>query len=241
MTSPENNLPESATLLINKPLDWTSFQVVNKLKYAIKNRFGLKKFKIGHAGTLDPKATGLLIICVGKMTKEIEGYQAQEKVYSGSFFLGATTPCYDTERPIDQEYPWQHISKELIEQTKTAFIGAIEQVPPVFSALKVNGKAMYLQAHKGEEQEAPKPRNIEIYDLEFGELDGQVLPFRVRCSKGTYVRSLAHDFGKALGSGGYLLSLHREKIGNYSVTEAFSIDEFIGKLNPHCSFLSLKS
>lgn len=215
---------DGQVVLIDKPLEWSSFQVVNKVRWLLRKQFGLKKLKVGHAGTLDPLATGLLILCVGKFTKRIETFQAQDKEYTGTIFLGATTPSYDAETEIDQTFPTNHIDKNLIENTLPKFIGTIQQQPPVFSALKKDGKRLYEYARKGEEIEIPS-REIRIDVFEITRVELPEIDFRVVCGKGTYIRSLAHDFGKALNSGGYLTSLRRTKIGNFDVENSKSIEE----------------
>ena len=213
-------------ILIDKPLTWSSFQAVNKLKYSIKRRFDLpKKFKIGHAGTLDPLASGLLIICTGKFTKKITEIQAQPKEYTGTFFIGATTPSYDLETEIDQTYPITHIDDALIHKTVAQFIGEIDQKPPVFSAIKKDGKRLYEHARAGEEVEI-QARKTTIYEFEITRIQLPEVDFRVTCSKGTYIRSLAFDFGLALESGGHLSALRRTKIGDYSVNNAVTPAEF---------------
>lgn len=206
-------------LLIDKPLGWSSFQAVNKLKWAIRKKFQLKKVKIGHAGTLDPLATGLLLICTGKFTKTINDLQGQIKEYTGTITLGATTPSYDLETEINQNYPTQHISKEKINKVTSKFIGDIEQIPPIFSALKKDGKRLYEYAREGKEVEIKK-RNITISEFEITAINMPKVEFRVVCSKGTYIRSLAHDFGKMLDSGAHLSELRRTKIGTYNVNKA---------------------
>jgi tRNA pseudouridine55 synthase len=216
-------------LLIDKPLHWTSFQVVNKLRWAIRKTFDIKKIKVGHAGTLDPLATGLLIICTGKMTKQINTFQAQVKVYTGTIALGSTTPSYDLETEIDKTFPTKHITEDLIQQTTKQFIGDIEQYPPIFSAIKKEGKRLYEFARAGETVEI-KPRTIHISEFEITNIDGLNIHFKVVCSKGTYIRSLAHDFGKALQSGGYLSELRRTNIGDFDVENAASIEDFIKSL-----------
>ncbi|WP_369998436.1 tRNA pseudouridine(55) synthase TruB [Winogradskyella sp.] len=216
-------------LLIDKPLTWTSFQAVNKLRWAIKQAFSIKKIKVGHAGTLDPLATGLLVICTGKMTKQINTFQGQEKEYTGTFVLGSTTPSYDLETEIDATFPTEHISEELIHKTTKQFIGKIEQFPPVFSAIKKDGKRLYEFARAGEEVEV-KSRQVEITEFEITEISGLELKFRVVCSKGTYIRSLAHDFGKALNSGAHLSELRRTRIGEFKVENALSPEDFITSL-----------
>ncbi|SHI41248.1 tRNA pseudouridine(55) synthase TruB [Flavobacterium terrae] len=213
-------------LLIDKPLTWSSFQAVNKLKYALRNRLGLpKKFKIGHAGTLDPLATGLLIVCTGKFTKKITEIQAQTKEYTGTIHLGATTPSYDLETEIDATFPTDHITEALIHETLKNFIGEIDQKPPVFSAIKKDGKRLYEHARAGEEVEI-EARKTTIYEFEITRIALPEIDFRVSCSKGTYIRSLAYDFGKALQSGGHLTALRRTKIGNYSVENAITPEAF---------------
>ena len=216
-------------LLIDKPLEWTSFQVVNKLRWHIRKTFQIKKIKVGHAGTLDPLATGLLIICTGKKTKQIEQYQAQVKTYTGTLVLGSTTPSYDLETEIDTTYPTTHITEDLINQTTAKFTGTIEQYPPVFSALKKDGKRLYEFAREGKEVEI-LARKIVIDFFNITAIDGLEVDFEIQCSKGTYIRSLAHDFGKALNSGAHLSALRRTKIGSFSVDHAISVDAFIDSL-----------
>lgn len=211
-------------LLIDKPMGWTSFDVVNKLRFSIRHVLGIKKIKVGHAGTLDPLATGLLVVCTGKYTKLIDTFQAWEKVYSGSMKLGATTPTYDAEAEEDAVFPTSHITQEMIQQAAKQFTGEIQQIPPAYSAVKVEGQAAYTLARKGKDV-VLKSRNISIYEFNttFSSLE-EVL-FLVRCSKGTYIRSLAHDFGLSLGSGAYLRSLRRESIGEWNVSDALSVEE----------------
>jgi tRNA pseudouridine55 synthase len=217
-------------LLIDKPLTWTSFQAVNKLRWEIRQAFNIKKIKVGHAGTLDPLATGLLIICTGKMTKQINTFQGQEKEYTGTFVLGGTTPSYDLESEIDQTFPTEHISEALIHQTTKQFTGEIDQFPPVFSALKKDGKRLYEYARAGEAVEIAS-RKVTISTFEITKIDGLNIEFRVVCSKGTYIRSLAHDFGKALKSGAHLSVLRRTKIGDYDVKNGVSPEDFIASLS----------
>lgn len=217
-------------LLIDKPLEWTSFQAVNKIRWHIKQKFGLKKIKVGHAGTLDPLATGLLIICTGKQTKKISEYQGLIKEYTGTFTIGATTPSYDLETEVDQTFPVEHITNELLTDTTSKFIGEIDQKPPIFSAIKKDGKRLYELARKGETTEI-KTRKITISEFELTNIALPKTNFRVVCSKGTYIRSLAYDFGVALNSGAHLTTLRRTKIGDYSVEDAVSIDQFIENLN----------
>ncbi len=227
MTSEEYQ--SGQVLLIDKPLQWTSFQVVNKLRYEIKKAFNLKKIKVGHAGTLDPLATGLLVICTGKMTKQIDSFQGQIKEYTGTLVLGSTTPSYDLETEINETFPTNHISEKLIHQTTKQFIGEIEQIPPVFSALKKDGKRLYQFARAGEHVEI-KARNVTIQEFEITKIDGLNVDFRIICSKGTYIRSLAHDFGKALQSGAHLSVLRRTKIGDFNVDNAETVDDFLKNL-----------
>lgn len=208
-----------AVLLFDKPLRWTSFDLVKKVRGITRVK------KVGHAGTLDPLATGLLIICTGKKTKEIDTFQAQIKEYTGTFFIGATTPCYDMEQPVDKVYETAHITEEMIRETAKQFTGSIDQTPPPHSAVKVDGKRAYDLARAGKEV-AVKSRTIEIETFEITGIALPVVSFRVVCSKGTYIRSLAHDFGKALGSGAYLSSLVRTRIGEFRLDDAITIDAF---------------
>lgn len=216
-------------LLIDKPLNWTSFQVVNKLRWHIRQKFDLKKIKVGHAGTLDPLATGLLIICTGKFTKKIDEYQGQIKEYTGEITLGATTPSYDLETEVDEIFPVDHITNELIYKTTEQFIGEINQIPPIFSAIKMEGVRLYKLAREGKTAEI-KSRNITIETFEITNIDLPKIQFRIVCSKGTYIRSLAYDFGKALNSGGHLSQLRRTKIGAFSVDDSVEVSDFIANL-----------
>ncbi len=225
----EEDFKNGQVLLIDKPLEWTSFQAVNKLRWHIKQRFKIKKIKVGHAGTLDPLATGLLIICTGKQTKEIHIYQGQEKEYTGTFTVGATTPSYDLETEIDENFPTEHITEELLKETTKQFIGEIQQKPPIFSAIKKDGKRLYELARKGETTEI-QARTVTITEFEITNINLPKVDFRVVCSKGTYIRSLAFDFGKALNSGAHLSTLRRTKIGDFSVDNATSIEGFIESL-----------
>ena len=216
-------------LLIDKPLEWTSFQVVNKLRWHIRKTFDIKKIKVGHAGTLDPLATGLLIICTGKKTKQIEQYQAQVKTYTGTFVLGSTTPSYDLETDVDATFSTAHITEDLIHQTTAQFTGNIEQFPPLFSALKKDGKRLYEFARAGKEVSI-SARNISVDFFKITAIRSLEVDFEIQCSKGTYIRSLAHDFGKALNSGAHLSALRRTKIGAFSVDDAMSVDAFMDSL-----------
>jgi tRNA pseudouridine55 synthase len=216
---------EGEVLLFNKPLHWTSFQLVNKVRWLVKRQLQVKKIKVGHAGTLDPLATGLMILCTGKKTKEIDQYQAAEKEYIGTLKLGATTPSYDGETAENYFFATQHITEEDIKKTMLIFHGEIHQMPPIFSALKVGGKKMYESARKGQEV-AIKPRSIHIKELEILSINMPYITFKVACSKGTYIRSLAFDIGKALNSGAWLCKLQRTKIGEYSIDNAIDITNF---------------
>ena len=213
-------------LLIDKPYKWSSFQALNAVKWAIRKKFDFnKKFKIGHAGTLDPLATGLLVICTGKFTKKIPELQGQVKEYTGTITLGATTPSYDLETAVDKTYPTSHITEQAVSEILPKFIGKIEQIPPLFSALKKDGKRLYEYAREGKDVKI-QSRVIEILDFEITRFEMPVVDFRVVCSKGTYIRSLAHDFGKALNSGAYLSALRRTKIGDFNVSKAVTPEVF---------------
>ena len=225
MIASKENFLSGEIILIDKPLEWTSFQVVNKIRWIIKSTYGIKKIKVGHAGTLDPLATGLLIICTGKMTKSIEQFMGQEKEYTGTFTLGATTPSYDLETPINMEFPIDHIDEEMLQATLSKFIGTIYQQPPVFSALKKDGKRLYEYAREGTQVEVPH-RKVNVHDFNLTQIDLPNVDFRVSCSKGTYIRSLANDFGKALNSGAYLTGLRRTRIGDFNIEKALSIKSF---------------
>ena len=222
---------EGAFFLIDKPYTWTSFQVVKKMKYILCKHTGEKKFKIGHAGTLDPLATGLLIVCVGKYTKRIEEFQGLRKEYIGTFTLGATTPSYDREQPVNATYPLEHINDELLFSTAKSFLGKQKQVPPLFSAIKIDGKRAYSYVKQGLSPEI-KEKDIEIFDFELSNINLPKVDFRIACSKGTYIRSIARDFGLELQSGAYLNRLCRTKIGEYSLEDAISLEEFEDKFPP---------
>jgi tRNA pseudouridine55 synthase len=213
-------------LLIDKPLKWTSFDVVNKLRYKLQKQLGIKGLKVGHAGTLDPLASGLLIVCTGKMTKRIDEFQGQEKEYTGELTLGATTPSYDLETQPDTFFPTNHITESLIQETAKSFIGTSHQLPPIFSAKKVDGKRAYEKARKGEEV-IVKTKEVTISDFEITAIEMPKVRFRVSCSKGTYIRSIAYDFGKALNSGAYLSALTRTRIGNFYLHDSISIEAFV--------------
>ncbi len=262
-------LQAGIVLPIDKPRQWTSFQAVNKVKAVVRNTYGLKKFKIGHAGTLDPLASGLLLICLGKATKKIPALQDGDKVYTGTMVLGATTPCYDLEQAIDHRYPYSHITPALLSEIRQQFVGTIMQVPPMFSAVKVDGQRAYEYARRDDPSAIIQPKPVTIYSfditsfrsgLESEETDnatnnklttpnqqqtttqlyknpqGSIPPelpqvdFRIRCGKGTYIRSLARDFGLALGSGAYLSALRREQVGEYTLDQALTLDQVEWKL-----------
>lgn len=225
--NPQPIVDSGELILIDKPLTWTSFDVTKKLKFAGKFK------KIGHAGTLDPLATGLLILCTGKMTKQIDNYQAKEKEYSGILVLGKTTPSVDLETEFDAEFPTEHITKEIINTVLENFRGNISQIPPIYSAIQVNGKRLYDLARKGitESDIVIKSREVEVMNFEIDASNFPELSFSITCSKGTYIRSLVRDFGIACGSGAYLKALRRERIGEYSVKNALTIEEFIKSRN----------
>ena len=220
---------DGQVLLIDKPLNWTSFQVVNKLRWEIRNRFNFKKIKVGHAGTLDPLASGLLVICTGKMTKSITDFQGQEKEYTGIIRLGSTTPSYDLETEINQKFPTEHLNHEMIYDAVNNFIGEIEQYPPIFSALKKDGKRLYEFARSGTSVNI-EPRKVAITEFEITNINNFDVSFRIKCSKGTYIRSIANDFGKILNTGGHLINLRRTKIGEFDVSNALNPTEFIDTL-----------
>jgi tRNA pseudouridine55 synthase len=212
-------------LLIDKPINWTSFDAVNFIRSFLKKVYHLNKLKVGHAGTLDPLATGLLIICTGRMTKEIDNYQGMDKVYVGTMHLGATTPSYDLETAIDERFDTSYLSTDLLHETAKEFIGEIEQVPPAYSAVKIKGERAFTLARKKEEVKL-KARKVNILKFELFNNNIPEIDFLVECSKGTYIRSLVHDFGKKMHNGAYLSSLRRTQIGNFNVSDAFTIESF---------------
>jgi tRNA pseudouridine55 synthase len=218
------NFEEGAVLLIDKPYEWTSFDVVGKVRGMLRAKLKKKNIKVGHAGTLDPLATGLLILCTGKFTKKIDEYQAQEKEYTGTFYLGATTPCYDLEKPVDKHYPTGHITEQMIREATARFRGTILQVPPLFSAVKIDGERAYELARRGEAAEV-KAKTVAITEFEITAIRMPEVDFRVVCSKGTYIRSLARDFGEALGTGAHLTRLCRTRIGEFRLENALSIEQ----------------
>ncbi len=210
---------------IYKPYTWTSFQIVNKIRYHLSRKYGIKRFKVGHAGTLDPLATGVLLLCTGKATKKIEELQSHTKEYVAEIMLGATTPSFDMEHPVNATYPHEHITREMVEETLKRFVGDIEQRPPLFSACKVDGKRAYDLARKGSDMElAPKP--IRIDSIELLQCELPKIRIRVVCGKGTYIRSLARDIGEALDSGAYLTALERTRVGKYELTDCITPEAF---------------
>ena len=262
-------LLEGLVIPIDKPRQWTSFQAVGKVRASIREAYGIKKFKIGHAGTLDPLATGLLLVCVGKATKRIDELQLGDKVYTGTLVLGATTPCYDLERAIDSYYPYQHITPELLDEVRQQFVGDIQQVPPLFSAVKIEGRRAYRYAREcdaGEEPPMPTAKQVRVDEFEITAFRPGVVPppempvavspseaplhhlydhplgvvppylpqvdFRIRCGKGTYIRSIVRDLGVALDSGAFLASLRREQVGEYTLADAIAPDQFSACLAP---------
>ena len=213
-------------IIVDKPLGWTSFQVVNKLRWAIRQKFRIKKIKVGHAGTLDPLATGLLVVCTGKFTKKINDFQSESKEYTGTITLGATTPSYDLETEIDQIFPTNHISQKNIQEASKTFLGKIQQTPPLYSAIKKDGIRLYELARKGENTEI-NSREIEIFSFDITQIKIPEVKFRIVCSKGTYIRSIANDFGKALQNGAHLTALRRTKSGDFDLSNAVSPEEFV--------------
>ena len=215
-------------ILIDKEKKWSSFDVVNKIRNAIKKKFSIKKIKVGHAGTLDPLATGLLILCTGKMTKNIDNLSILRKRYLGTITLGATTPSYDCETDINNTYPTSHITEKLIKSNINNYIGVISQKPPIYSAIKKDGKRLYMYARAGEKIKI-NSRKIEIFDFKIVKINMPNIDFEISCSKGTYIRSIANDFGKNLNSGAYLSNLKRTEIGDFKIINASKVDEFIDK------------
>jgi tRNA pseudouridine55 synthase len=221
----DNPYSNGNVLLFDKPLNWTSFQLVNKVRWLIRQQYGIKKIKVGHAGTLDPLATGLLIICTGKETKNISIYQAQEKEYTGTITLGATTPSFDLETEINQTFPTDSLTPEILQETTKQFTGEIQQKPPIYSAIKKDGKRLYELARAGETTEI-SARTVTITDFDLTRIELPEVDFKIGCSKGTYIRSIANDYGAALGNGGHLSALRRTAIGDYRVEDAMGIEEF---------------
>ena len=225
----KNSIEEGEVFLIDKPLNYTSFQVVKKLRNILKNKFNLNKLKVGHAGTLDPLASGLLIICTGRMTKQISDFQNLDKEYVGTMSIGSTTPSYDLETKIDRTFSTDHINENLLNKIKDNFIGTIDQVPPIFSAVKKNGKRLYKYAREGKNIDI-KSKKVTINKFDLKHIYIPKIDFEINCSKGTYIRSLINDFGRDLNSGAHLVSLRRTKIGSFSINNSITIDEFIKNL-----------
>lgn len=221
------NFQEGEILFFDKPLRWTSFDVVSKIRWQLSRRLGVKRLKVGHAGTLDPLATGVMVVCTGRATKRIDELQAEVKEYVATLQLGATTPCFDLEKPIDRTYPTEHITEELVREALARFLGRIEQVPPAYSACKIDGKRAYDLARKGEEVEL-KPKVLVIDEIELQDFNSATMQatIRVVCSKGTYIRALARDIGLALGSGAHLVSLRRTRVGNVRVEDCMQVEDF---------------
>lgn len=219
----------NTVLYFDKPLGWTSFNLVNRVRGVLSRHIGVKKLKVGHAGTLDPLATGVMILCTGKNTKLIESFQYQTKEYVATIKLGATTPSFDLETEIDAEYPVEHITEDLVKQTLNKFIGEIKQIPPTYSAIKINGKRAYEYARKGDEVEL-KPKTLVIDEIELLDYKMPEIVVRVVCSKGTYIRALARDIGEALNSGGHLTALRRTRIGDIRVENCLQYDDFVKEL-----------
>jgi tRNA pseudouridine55 synthase len=217
------------TIVVDKPLGWTSFDVVNKIRWNLKRKLGVKNIKVGHAGTLDPLATGVLVLCIGKHTKRIDELMAGKKTYTGTFLIGKTTPCYDLEKEFDATYPTEHITPELIETARLSFLGENDQVPPIFSAKQVDGKRAYDLARSGKEVELRANRiaidKFSVDKTRFPEID-----FEITCSKGTYIRSIARDFGLALDSGATLIALRRTRSGEQAIEEALSVEDWITRI-----------
>lgn len=228
--------PSGQLLLIDKPYEWTSFDVVNKLRHSIRRAYGLRKIKVGHAGTLDPLATGLLLICCGKMTKQIQDLTGLDKTYTGTFRLGQTTPSFDGETAVDVEYPIDHITPELLARVAGEMTGVQDQMPPVFSAKKVGGKRAYKAARKGVDV-VLKSHRIEIFSFAITGVSLPEVHFQIRCSKGTYIRSIARDFGKQLGSGAFLTALKRTAVGPYDLSQAFDIEKVVALIGQRADTL----
>ncbi|OAV45559.1 tRNA pseudouridine(55) synthase TruB [Lewinella sp. 4G2] len=215
-----------ALLLVDKPKGWTSFDVVNKLRWKIRKKLGLKKFKVGHAGTLDPMATGMLNICVGKWTKRLQELQGLDKTYTGTITLGGTTASYDAEEPVSETFPTEHITEAMIKEAAQTLTGDLQQLPPIFSAIKVDGQPLYKKARKGIAVEV-KPRPVTVHEFTITRIEMPEVDFLISCSKGTYIRSLAHDLGKSLNSGGYLTALRRTVVGPYTEAKMWQLEDLL--------------
>jgi tRNA pseudouridine55 synthase len=225
------DFPNGEILLVNKPYRWTSFDVVNKVRYTIKKELGIKKIKLGHAGTLDPLATGLLILCTGKNTKKIDEFIGYDKEYTGTFMLGATTPSFDLETDVDRQYPADHLTEEMIRKATHPFIGTIQQVPPQFSAKWIDGRRAYKFARQEQEVEL-KPHLVEITAFEITAILLPLVHFRIVCSKGTYIRALARDFGGVLNTGAHLTALCRTRIGPWHLRDAYEVEDLVNEIQP---------
>lgn len=230
-TQPPFPFADGSLLLVDKPKGWTSFDVVNKLRWAIRKHLGLKKFKVGHAGTLDPMATGMLNICTGKWTKRLAELQGMDKTYTGTITLGGTTASYDAEEPVSEIFPTEHITDEMIRAAAADLTGDLQQLPPIFSAIKVDGQPLYKKARRGEMVEV-KPRPVTVHEFTITRIELPEVDFVISCSKGTYIRSLAHDIGKALNSGGYLSALRRTVVGPYTEDKMWDLEELLAKIPP---------
>ncbi|MFK8163506.1 MAG: tRNA pseudouridine(55) synthase TruB [Lewinella sp.] len=225
-TTPPFTFQEGCLLLIDKPKGWTSFDVVNKVRWAIRKHLGVKKIKVGHAGTLDPMATGMLNICTGKWTKRLQELQGMDKTYTGTVTLGGTTASYDAEEPVNETFPTEHITPEMIRAAAESLTGDLQQLPPIYSAIKVDGVPLYKKARRGEMVEV-KARPVTVHEFKITRIELPEVDFEISCSKGTYIRSLAHDLGKALDSGGYLTALRRTRVGPYTKEEMWTVEELL--------------
>ena len=227
MSTPKFDFQQGETLLIAKPFEWTSFDVVNKVRYAVKRQSGLpRKTKVGHAGTLDPLATGLLILCTGKATKKLQDFTLLGKEYTGTITLGATTPSFDLETEVDQTFSLEDLTEEKIKAAVEKLTGKIQQIPPAYSAKRIDGEKAYFKIRKGEVVKLP-PREVEVYEFEITSLELPEIHFRISCSKGTYIRSLARDLGELLNNGGHLTALCRTRVGDYKLEDAWNLEDLI--------------
>lgn len=230
-TTPPFTFQEGCLLLVDKPKGWTSFDVVNKVRWAIRKHLGVKKIKVGHAGTLDPMATGMLNICTGKWTKRLQELQGMDKTYTGTITLGATTASYDAEEPINATFPTNHITEEMIQEAAASLTGDLEQLPPIFSAIKVDGQPLYKKARRGEMVEV-KARPVTVHEFRITRIELPEVDFVISCSKGTYIRSLAYDMGKALDSGGYLTALRRTTVGPFEEKNMWDLEVLLKEIPP---------
>lgn len=230
-TTPPFPFADGCLFLIDKPKGWTSFDVVNKLRWAVRNYLGVKKIKVGHAGTLDPMATGMLNICVGKWTKRLAELQGMDKTYTGTITLGGTTASYDAEEPVSETFPTGHITEDMIRAAADALTGDLQQLPPIYSAIKVDGQPLYKRARRGEMVEV-KPRPVTVHSFKITRIEMPEVDFEISCSKGTYIRSLAHDLGKNLNSGGYLTALRRTSVGPYPEEKMWNLEELLELIAP---------